>query len=108
MPVHIDGTYRIWPRGGKRLRRSPTRITFGSPITAAEGEDARRLEARIDAVLGVLAALNKRVPDWWTRWVAGRGGRDPVAPGGPTCRRRRRAWALGPDPQGTDEDDETR
>ena len=64
VPVHIDGTYRIWPRGGTRLRRSPTRITFGSPIVAAEGEDARRLEARIDAVLATLA--DEARTDWWT------------------------------------------
>src|SRR5665213_576313 len=74
VPVHIDGTYRIWPRGGKKLRRSPTRITFGSPITAAEGDDARRLEARIDSVLAVLADESRS--DWWTaRGRAGGGER---------------------------------
>lgn len=105
VPVHIEGTYRIWPRGGKRLRRSPTRITFGSPIMAAEGEDARRLEARIDAVFGVLADESRS--DWWTARRRAGAGETP-SPRGPDASPWRRAWALGPDPQGADEDDETR
>ena len=44
VPMHIDGTFRILPRGGERLRRNPTRITFGTPLTLRDGEDARRLE----------------------------------------------------------------
>ena len=105
VPVHIEGTYRIWPRGGKRLRRSPTRITFGSPIMAAEGEDARRLEARIDAVLGVLADESRS--DWWTARRRAGSGETPSARG-PDASPWRRAWALGPDPHGADEHDETR
>jgi 1-acyl-sn-glycerol-3-phosphate acyltransferase len=105
VPVHIEGTYRIWPRGGKRLRRSPTRITFGSPIMAAEGEDARRLEARIDTVLGVLADESRS--DWWTARRRAGAGETPSARG-PDASPWRRAWALGPDPHGADKDDETR
>jgi 1-acyl-sn-glycerol-3-phosphate acyltransferase len=105
VPVHIDGTYRIWPRGGKRLRRSPTRITFGSPIRAAEGEDARKLEARIDSVLAVLADESRS--DWWTARRRAGAGETPSARG-PTASPWRRAWALGPDPHERDDDDETR
>ncbi len=102
VPVHIVGTYRIWPRGGRRLRRSPTRITFGTPITAAEGESARRLEARIDNVLAELAEEART--DWWTaRRHAGRG--ETPSARGPTASPWRRAWALGPDPSDTIEDE---
>jgi len=105
VPVHIEGTYRIWPRGGTRPRRSPTRITLGSPIVAAEGEDARRLEARIDAVLATMA--DEARTDWWTARRHAAAGETP-SPQGPAASPWRRAWALGPDPHGADEDDETR
>jgi len=105
VPVHIEGTYRIWPRGGKRLRRSPTRITFGSPIAASEGETARHLEARIDTALAVLADESRS--DWWTaRRHAGAG--ETPSPRGPAASPWRRAWALGPDPHQSTEDDDSR
>ncbi len=105
VPVHIDGTYRIWPRGGTRLRRSPTRITFGSAIVAAAGEDARRLEARIAGVLAVLA--DEARSDWWSARQRAGAGETP-SPRGPDASPWRRAWALGPDPHADDDDDETR
>jgi 1-acyl-sn-glycerol-3-phosphate acyltransferase len=105
VPVHIEGTYRILPRGGERLRRSPTRVTFGSPIVAAEGEDARRLEARIDGVLATLADESRS--DWWTARRRAGTGQTP-SPRGPEASPWRRAWALGPDPEARHDDDPTR
>ena len=105
MPVHIDGTYRIWPRGGSRVRRSPTRVTFGSPIVAAEGESSRRLEARIDRVLGTMA--DEARTDWWSARRRAASGETP-SPRGPAASAWRRAWALGPDPHAGDAGDETR
>jgi len=105
VPVHIEGTYRIWPRGGTHPRRSPTRITFGSPVVAAEGETARTLEARIDAVLATMA--DEARTDWWTARRHAATGATP-SPRGPAASPWRRAWARGPDPQAADEDDETR
>lgn len=105
VPVHIEGTYRIWPRGATRLRRSPTRITFGSPIVAVEGENARTLEARIDSVLAVLADESRS--DWWSARRRAGAGETP-SPRGPAASPWRRAWALGPDPHKRDKDDETR
>jgi 1-acyl-sn-glycerol-3-phosphate acyltransferase len=105
VPVHIDGTYRILPRGGDRLRRSPTRITFGSPIVAEAGEDARKLEARIDGVLATLADETRT--DWWTARRRAGAGQTP-SPRGPVASPWRRAWSLGPDPHARTEDDETR
>jgi len=102
VPVHIDGTYRILPRGGERLRRRPTRITFGTPLSAAEGEGARRLEARIDAALATLA--DEARSDWWTARLRAASG-DTPSPRGPEASPWRRAWALGPDPHGQDADD---
>ena len=44
VPVHIDGTYRIWPRGGTRLRRSPT--AHHLRLSHRGGRGRRRPEAR--------------------------------------------------------------
>jgi 1-acyl-sn-glycerol-3-phosphate acyltransferase len=93
VPVHIDGTYRILPRGGDRLRRSPTCVTFGSPIVAGEGESTHRLEVRISNALAVLA--DEARTDWWSARRRAGAGQTP-SPGGPDASPWRRAWALGP------------
>ena len=100
VPVHLDGTYRILPKGGDRLRRSPTRISFGSPMTPAEGEDARRFGTRIEAALAILA--DETHTDWWTARRRAGAGETP-SPRGPTGSPWRRSWALGP-PPGDDHD----
>ena len=105
VPVHIDGTYRILPRGADRMRRSPTRITFGTPITPGPDDNARTLEARIDRVLATMA--DEARTDWWTARRRAAAGTTPSARG-PDASPWRRSWALGPDPSRLDEDDETR
>jgi long-chain acyl-CoA synthetase len=32
VPVALDGTYRIWPRGSSRIRLARVKISFGEPI----------------------------------------------------------------------------
>lgn len=32
VPVAVDGTYRIWPRGSSRIRLAKVKISFGEPI----------------------------------------------------------------------------
>jgi len=32
VPVALDGTYRIWPRGSSRIRLAQIKISFGEPI----------------------------------------------------------------------------
>jgi 1-acyl-sn-glycerol-3-phosphate acyltransferase len=34
VPVALDGTHRIWPRGSSRIRFAKVKITFGEPIQA--------------------------------------------------------------------------
>jgi long-chain acyl-CoA synthetase len=36
VPVAIDGTYRIWPRGSVRIRLAKVKISFGQPIEACK------------------------------------------------------------------------
>jgi 1-acyl-sn-glycerol-3-phosphate acyltransferase len=97
VPVHIDGTFRILPRGSTRLRRSHTTITFGSPLLPVEGEDARHLAGRIQKSLAVLA--DEVRSDFWSARLRASSGTTP-APEGPGASPWRRAWSLPPDQDG--------
>jgi 1-acyl-sn-glycerol-3-phosphate acyltransferase len=90
VPVYIDGTWRVLPRGGSRVRRSPTRVSFGSPIVP-DGDDARRLEKRIETALATLADETRT--DWWSARRRAAAG-DTPSPRGPDTAGWRRAWAL--------------
>ena len=92
VPVHLAGTGRILRKGSKRLRPSPTVVTFGDPIRAGEGEDTRRLAARIEAAVASLA--DEHVTDWYQARTRAHAAATPSlsGPDGPSWRR---AWALG-------------
>jgi len=93
VPVHIAGTRRALGRGARRLRPGPTRVTFGRPLTAGPGEDARRLAGRLEAEVAALADEGRT--DWWqARQRAAAGHTPPLA--GPDAAPWRRTWALGP------------
>ncbi len=95
VPVHLDGTRHILPKGGKGLRRTRTTITFGTPLWPEEDEKARRFGARIEAAVATLA--NEAGSDWWTaRQQAARGATPPLQ--GPDVAAWRRSWALSPAP----------
>ncbi len=105
VPVHIDGTWRILPKDGGRLRRHPTRISFGSPLSPTEAEDARRFGTRIETTLATMA--DERRTDWWTARRRAGAGTTPSARG-PQAAAWRRSWALGPDPRDSDDGDDGR
>lgn len=90
VPLHVSGTVRALPRGAKRLHPGPTSVTFGSPIRAADGEDARRMAVRLEA--GVAALADEFRTDWWqARRRAARGDSPELV--GPEIAPWRRAWA---------------
>ncbi len=103
VPVHVDGTFRILPRDGDRLRRSPTRVTFGTPLHPSSDEDARHLGARIEQALALLA--DECGSDFWSARRRAASGSTP-SPRGPDASAWRRAWALGP-PREKNEDEQT-
>ncbi|MBA3302458.1 MAG: 1-acyl-sn-glycerol-3-phosphate acyltransferase, partial [Acidimicrobiia bacterium] len=53
VPVHVDGTGRIFGKGDSRPRPGRTTVTFGAPLrVSADGsEDARRFAVRIEAAV---------------------------------------------------------
>ena len=99
VPVHLDGTFRILPKDGNRLRRQHTRITFGTPMAPVEGEDARRFGTRIETSLATMADETRT--DWWTARRRAAAGTTP-SPRGPEAAAWRRSWALGTAPGSSD------
>ncbi len=92
VPIHLAGTGRILRKGSKRLRPSPTVVTFGHPIRAREGEDTRRLGARIETAVAGLA--DETITDWYDARKRAHAA-DTPALSGPDAPSWRRAWALG-------------
>jgi 1-acyl-sn-glycerol-3-phosphate acyltransferase len=95
VPVHLDGTRHILPKGGQGVRRTRTTITFNTPLWPGEGENARRFGKRIEAAVATMA--NEAQSDWWTaRKQAARGATPPLQ--GPDAAAWRRSWMLTPAP----------
>lgn len=91
VPVHLEGTRRILKKGGKGIRPSSTRVTFGHPLAPAGDEDARALAARIEQAIAVLA--DEQAHGWWAARRRAATGTTPVLTG-PTGPSWRRTWAL--------------
>ncbi len=92
VPVHVAGTRRIHRKGARGVRPSTTEVTFGRPLWAGDGEDARALAARIEQAIAVLA--DERASGWWAaRRRASVGATPSLA--GPVAGPWRRSWQLG-------------
>ncbi|HEX3425272.1 MAG TPA: lysophospholipid acyltransferase family protein [Acidimicrobiales bacterium] len=91
VPVYVQGTRKMLPRHGSRLRPATTHITFGAPIRPSAEADPRQLAARIERALAVLA--EEQVTDWWTARRHAASGRTPALTG-PAGGAWRRSWAL--------------
>lgn len=92
VPVHLEGTGRILPKGTSKLVPGRTRVTFGTPLRPGAGEDMRDLSARIEAAVTALA--DEVAGDWWTARRRAHAGLSPPL-SGPDAGAWRRAWALG-------------
>lgn len=92
VPIHLAGTGRILPKGAKRLTPGRTIVTFGAPLRAEEGEDARRFAARVEAAVSALA--DEATGDWYAARRRSHTGATPAL-AGPQLASWRRAWALG-------------
>jgi 1-acyl-sn-glycerol-3-phosphate acyltransferase len=92
VPVHIQGTNRIFAKGDKRPRPGQTKVTFGFPLRPEDGENATRFAARIEDAVAALA--DEASTDWWTARLRASAGTTPPLTG-PSVVSWRRAWALG-------------
>jgi 1-acyl-sn-glycerol-3-phosphate acyltransferase len=98
VPVHLDGTRRILPKGGTGIHRARTTVTFGTPIRPDEGERARKMGIRIEQAIAALA--DESTTDWWTARKRAASGTTPRLQG-PDVPAWRRAWEL-PGPASTE------
>ena len=92
VPVHIQGTSRILPKGKRFPSPSTSTVTFGAPLVADGDDDARSLADRIEQSVAVLA--DEATCDWWTARRRAHAGTTPTLTG-PEASGWRRAWALG-------------
>jgi 1-acyl-sn-glycerol-3-phosphate acyltransferase len=105
VPVHLDGTRHILPKGSSGFRRTRTTITFGTPMRPGEDESTRRFATRIETAVATMA--NEAGTDWWTaRKDAARGTTPPLQ--GPDVAAWRRSWMLTPAPDWSEPDDGVR
>lgn len=102
VPVHLDGTRHILPKGRTGLHRTRTTIAFGTPLWPGADEDARRFGPRIEAAVATLA--NEAGTDWWTARKQAAAGLTPPLQG-PDASAWRRSWMLSSDPGHRDTDD---
>ena len=95
VPVHLEGTRRIWKRGDRwpkpAGRGAGVNVLFGAPMHPAEGEDSRRFSARIEGAVAALA--DEWSTDWWASRRRAASGDTPTTTG-PRSGAWRRAWAL--------------
>jgi 1-acyl-sn-glycerol-3-phosphate acyltransferase len=91
IPAFIDGAGAILGKGMSRPKRGRTKITFGTPIRAREGENVRRLNERIERAVALLG--DESLHDYYgARLRAARGATPSLH--GPEMNGWRRAWAL--------------
>ena len=92
VPIHVEGTGRIFGKGASRPSPGTSRVTFGHPLYPSEGENAVRFAGRIERAVAALA--DEAATDWWSaRQRAHRGASPSLS--GPEGNSWRRAWALG-------------
>src|SRR5581483_6868994 len=91
VPVHLDNTRQILPKGRRGVRRTRTTVTFGTPLRPDEGEDARRFGVRVEAAVAAMA--DEARSDWWTARRRAADGSTPRLQG-PEASPWRRSWAL--------------
>lgn len=95
VPVYIDGTGRILPKGKKWPSRASCAVVFGKPIRIAEGEGARAFAQRIEDTIAELA--DEFSSGWWEARRRAHASASPALHG-PEAGAWRRRWALGPAP----------
>ena len=92
VPVHMEGADEVLPKGATRPKRHSCTVTFGLPIHPEPLEDARHLNARVEAAVNELADEHRS--DWWTaRRRAAERATPPLS--GPAGNGWRRAWTQG-------------
>ncbi len=91
VPVFIDGTGSIFGKGMKRPRPGHTKVVFGAPLSAIDGESTRRFNTRIESAVTVLG--DEALTDYWSARRRAARGESPSLTG-PEHNSWRRDWDL--------------
>ena len=75
VPVHLDGTGLILPKGSNTPRPGKVRVNFGAPLRPSDGEDARRFAIRLEAAVSELA--DESSGDWFSARLRAHAGDTP-------------------------------
>lgn len=92
VPIHLQGTGQILPKGKRLPQFADVTVTFGAPLRPAEEEDSRRFATRIESAIAALA--DEAATDWWQARRRAHASGSPALTG-PESISWRRAWALG-------------
>lgn len=63
IPVAIVGTYEMWPRGRKKLKRVPLKIAFGQPILFPQGATREQITSLLMERIAELLTANGQPTD---------------------------------------------
>ena len=91
MPVHIDGTNSVLPKGQNWPTRAQVVVNFGSPMYFGEDDTNQSFTERIEAAVAALGDENET--DWYTARRRAHGGASPSLQG-PEVGAWRRKWAT--------------
>ncbi len=91
VPIHLEGSGRILPKGVSMPRRNRVTVNIGAPLRARTGEHRREFAARVEAAVATLA--DETTTDWWQARQRSARGESPALIG-PEGAGWRRAWAL--------------
>jgi 1-acyl-sn-glycerol-3-phosphate acyltransferase len=62
VPVAIEGSIRVWPRGARWFRRGDVRLAVGDPMEAPGEESRTTDQAFADSVMAAIARLRAGLP----------------------------------------------
>ena len=92
VPIHLEGTRRVFTPYTRRIRVGRTRVTFGSPMTPRPGEKARDFNERVETAVGTAADEGRT--DWWSSMRRAASGETPSLRGPEGVEGWRRHWAA--------------
>ncbi len=92
VPLYLEGTARILPKGARRPKPGHVTVNFGAPILPPSNGDSRTFARTIEDAIAALA--DELAGDWYaSRRRAAAGLTPPLS--GPDATPWRRSWALG-------------
>ncbi|HZV48463.1 MAG TPA: lysophospholipid acyltransferase family protein [Candidatus Dormibacteraeota bacterium] len=85
VPIHVQGTHRVMPKGRRIPLPAPVRVRIGRPLHLEPGEASRSFTRRVERAVGELGG-GSRAPEvvgsWIERWRATAPARRRPRPGG--------------------------